>query len=322
MADIKLVTILMLLELKGLGPSLINKHAKIIFESCDKGTDIEDLLPLITKKEFTQEEIEEAKRRAALTIETSLKNNIIITPFYDENFPRALENYKSKIAVLYSTGDFHFSKTIGIIGSRKARSVASKIAERLGLFCFENKLNIVSGIAEGIDMKSIYGIEHKSNIIGVLPGGLAIGEYKTLKGVYENNAKCILSDGGNLISQFTPFEKQNQFSVVKYCILQAAIADSLVLVQSSLDGGSRFTVEHFCQQEKTLFVVNALEHDSAEEEYAANKLIIEKKQAGIAEWCKIKPEKIKCKIEVINSKEDYQKILSLTNTKNNKQTLF
>lgn len=320
--DKKLRTILQLLELKGIGPSLINSHAKNILESCDRGIDLEDLLPQITKRKFSLEAIEEAGEKAKLIVEISQKNEIAIVPFYDERFPKTLEGFKSKFAVLYSIGPVPSSNTVGIIGSRKARTVASTIAERIGSFCDENNFTIVSGIAEGIDVQSISSLSNKSNVIGVIPGGLALDDYKTLSSVYHDNARTVIKNGGSLVSQFPPYEKQNQYSVVKYCILQAAMVDALVLVQSSIDGGSRFTVEHFCQQEKTLFVVNTIKYDSVDEEYAANKLIIEKKQAGIAEWCKIKPEKVKCNIEIINSKEDYQKLLSISKTKANNLTLF
>ncbi len=241
---------------------------------------------------------------------------------YDCDYPAVLKNFNSKFPILYSLGEYKDAKTIGIIGSRKAGPVSSIIATRIGDFCAQNKMHILNGIAEGVDMKSVESDEAMSWALGVVPGGLAFYNHETVTQTYLSNAKKVLEGGGCLVSQFAPLVKQDQYKVAEYCKLQAALSDAIVLVQSSLSGGSRFTVEHFCQDEKTLFVVDTANFVEAQEEYAANNLIIEKKQAGIAEWCNIKVEKVKCKIEIITSKADYHKLLASTISRMDNPTLF
>jgi len=314
--------LLTFLNLKGIGPSFIGANAQKILKSYNDDENFESTLSAISKKEYSEDEIAEAKQGATLIQDICKKNAIKITSLYDSDYPTILENYKSKFPIFYSMGDLRLTKTIGVIGSRNAREVSSKIASRIGEFCVQNQIGLLNGIADGIDMMSIQASGTVKNAIGIVPGGLAFDEYDTLNKAYLKNAKQVLHGGGCLVSQFSPFLKQDQYKVVEYCKLQAAMSDALVLVQSSIDGGSKFTVEHFCQEAKTLFVVNANSYDNNEVEYSANNLIIEKRQAGIAEWCNLKLNKIKCKIEIINSKEDYYKFLSLDIIKDNNPKLF
>ena len=322
MAAIHQNILLTLLNLKGIGPSFISKNAQKILEAYNNNDNIESVLSSVSKKEFSTYEFEEAISGAASIKSVCEENNIKITTLYDCDYPAVLKNFNSKFPILYSLGEYKNAKTIGIIGSRKARPVSSVIATRIGDFCAQNKILILNGIAEGIDMKSIETDEAKRWAVGVMPGGLAFDTHKTVTQTYLNNAKIVLEGGGCLVSQFAPLVKQDQYKVAEYCKLQAALSDGLVLVQSSLSGGSRFTVEQFCQEEKTLFVVDTAKFDEVQEEYSANNLIIEKKQAGIAEWCNIKVEKVKSKIEIISSKEDYYKLLASSNTVMDNSTLF
>jgi DNA processing protein len=322
MKEERVGTLLTLLNLKGIGPSFIGKNAKAIFEASNNDYQIKKIIGLLTKKDYNSDEIKEAEESAELIQNYCSNNEIKIISLFDNEYPSVLENLKAKFPILYSSANLQSKLKVGIIGSRKAREIASTIAGRIGEFCVHNNMQIINGIADGIDVASMESLKDKKQVIGVIPGGLAIEDQKTLSKSYLNNAKIILEGGGCLISQFKPFERQDRYKVVEYCKFQAAMSDALVLVQSSLDGGSRFTVEQFCKEEKTLFIVNTAEYDPSIEEYSANKLIIDKRQAGIAEWCDLPINKVKCKVEIINSKEDYNKISSLMDSHGEALGLF
>ena len=322
MKKYNLEIILTLLNLRNIGPSFIVKNASKILSLIHTKAGVGNILLVCKKGGYNKEEIADAKENALSILKICEKNQINIFSLFDKEFVEIAASGQIFFPIIYSLGKPTYNKTIGIIGSRNFTETSAQIAQRIGAFCVKNKFNILNGLADGIDIMSTNSEGVKKNVIGVAPGGLAFDEYNTLNKTYLKNAKEILNEGGCLFSQYFPYIKQDQFTVVEYCKLQAVLSDALILIQSLKDGGSRFAVKQFCQEDKTLFVVNTRKHDENQAKYEANNLIISKKHAGIAEWCKIKPEKVKCKIEVINNKNDYAKILSLIDVQTDSPTLF
>lgn len=147
---------------------------------------------------------------------------------------------------------------------------------------------------------------------------MAFEKFNTLNQDYKSNVEYILKNGGCLVSSFDPHKKQDQFTTVEYCKLQALLSDSLILVQSDIDGGSRYTVKSFAELERNLCVIDANAFDSNKKLYSANNLILKEGKNGITEWCGIKLEKVKCKVIPIRNKDDYPKIIE---TKQNDEEL-
>ena len=95
--------------------------------------------------------------------------------------------------------------------------------------------------------------------------------------------------------------------MVKSCRIQAGLSDGLFLIQSSIDGGSKFTITSFTELKRPIAVVNPLKEDIDLIEYSGNRLIIDQSLEGLSIMSKTKKEKIQTKgVIVISSKEDYQ----------------
>ncbi len=56
-------------------------------------------------------------------------------------------------------------------------------------------------------------------------------------------------------------QKQDRFSVIKSCRIQAGLGDGLILIQSSVDGGSRFTVKAAIELNRLLGVIYPVKTD-------------------------------------------------------------
>ena len=308
----RLNTILTLLNLKGIGPAFIGKHEQIISKAIDEKSDIDLILEETGKTNFSETDLDSAKIKADETVDLITQNDIHVIDFLDKGYPKKLREGGLKFPVLFYLGNLNFeSKITGIIGSRNATDVSTKIAGRIGQYFSEQGYSILGGLAKGIDAAGIKSNSAGKTAIGVVPAGLNFQNEKLFSKDYREEAERILDLGGGLVSSFLPNEKQDQYKVVKYCKLQALLSDTLVLVQSGLDGGSRFTVEEFCKLNRPLGVVNALSYDSAnKDKYSANELLISQKVKGVSEWCEVKENKIACSVHALSTKEDYLKLMN------------
>lgn len=320
----RLNTILTLLNLKGIGPAFIGKHEQIISKAIDEKSDIDLILEETGKANFSETDLDSAKIKADETVDLITQNDIHVINFLDKSYPKKLREGGLKFPILFYLGNLNFeSKVTGIIGSRNATDVSTKIAERIGQYFSEQGFSILGGLAKGIDAAGIKSNSAGKTAIGVVPAGLNFQNEKLLSKGYREEAERILDLGGGLVSSFLPNEKQDQYKVVKYCKLQALLSDTLVLVQSGLDGGSRFTVEEFCKQNKPLGVVNAVQFDKEnKEKYSANELLINSKNKGIVEWCEVKEKKILCSIHTLSTKEDYSNLMSHSSKEEGQSELF
>lgn len=120
-----------------------------------------------------------------------------------------------------------------------------------------------------------------------------------------NTAKLdeFLNANGLIISEFFPRQKEDKYTGSKASRIQAGLSHGLILVQSKVEGGSKYTLEKFVKLGRPLGII----HFPTSEEYntdvfGANRLIIEKGKEGLAQMLDLK------KISSINVK----KILAFT----------
>lgn len=312
-----------LLSLKGIGPAFVGKNLEAIQSSINQDAGLSELLDKCGKSGYSADEINEASDAADNIIDLCNADNISIVNLLDDNYPKKVLNVGFKWPLLYYKGNVDFKKRgLGIIGSRDATPVGIEIAKRIGAFAISEGFSIINGLAKGIDAAGTTDKVALQSCIGVAPGGLAFQQFKTLSKEYQQEAERVLEQGGAIVSGFSPYDKQNQFSVVEYCKLQAGLADALILIQSKVDGGSRFTLETFSRLNRKLGVVNAANLDQNRGSYSANDLILRSGQNGLAEMCGLKENKILCEIIEIKGKEDYDKLLEENSSASNQQGLF
>lgn len=324
MNSFRIHTILSLLNLKGIGPAFIGKYESLIKEGIDARWDIAKILEGAKKGKYQNAEIDSATSKASEIIQLAKASAIKVIDIWDKSYPQKLRENGLKWPVIYCKGNVQFESTsVGVIGSRAATAVGATIAERLGSYFSEHECIIINGVAQGIDAASIKDKKVKQCSIGIIPGGLAFDESKTLSRDYLEEANMILEAGGGLVSAFEPTAKQDQFKVVEYCKMQAALSDVLILVQSTIEGGSRFTLEAFSRLNRPLGIVNALKYDKTNEgSYSANELLLKKGKEGLSELCGISEDKIKCSLIDIQDKEDYAKVLDRLHSGHDQRTLF
>ena len=305
----KIIGIIALSELKGVGPAFVKKVVlKNTFETTNT---IQEIKGIITanNKQFDDDTIYEAVESAKNIVNKCKEEGISILEFTSEDYPALLKEIKDPPSVIYCKGnlDLLYNKTVCIIGTREPNENAVKISERIGCFYSNTGWAICNGLAEGVDNFSIKSNDKIHNkVIGILAGGLNYNTKKTLLKKTAENAEKTIENGGLLISEMPPDKKEDTFTVVKSCRIQAGLSNGLILIQSSLDGGSRFTIKSFCETHRPIAVINPVQADFDLPTYNANKEIILNSKKGISKFTELKGEKIQTsKIFIIKSKDDY-----------------
>lgn len=307
--DHKIIGIIALSELKGIGPAFVKKVvSKKTFETNNPIQEIKEIIAA-NNKQFDDDTIYEAVEIAKEIVTNCKEEGITIIAFTSEDYPILLKEIKDPPPVIYCKGNLNllYNKTVCIIGTREPNENAVKISERIGSFYSNSSWAICNGLAEGVDSFSIKSNEKiHIKVIGILAGGLNYITKKTLLKKTAENAEKTIKSGGLLISEMPPNKKEDTFTVVKSCRIQAGLSNGLILIQSSLDGGSRFTTKSFCETQRPIAVINPILSDFNLPTYNANKEIIQNNKEGLSKFTELKESKIQTsKIFVIKSKEDY-----------------
>ena len=301
--DIK--NLLILSMVKNIGPAFIkkNRHKLSQIASCKE-----------IVNEIKPEEMENLSHYSTVAdeiISDCKANNIKMLSILDDKYPSQLAEIGDPPSVLFLNGDESLLEhVIAIIGTRHSTELGNKIAERVGAY-FSNKYSICNGLVEGIDEHSIYYNGHVTkNVVGIISGGLLYKETCT-----SNHIRVIddvINAGGLIISEFYPRQKEDKYSGSKASRIQAGLSHGLILVQSKVDGGSKYTLAKFAKLGRPIGII----HYPSSEEYStdvfgANRLIIEKGKEGLAQMIDLKKTSSLNigSIITLACKEDYNKLI-------------
>lgn len=295
--------ILVLTMVKGIGPATIKKNISRLKTDFDYSDLVKELKP---------EELEycnDFEKDAETIIDICKKEGIEIIDITSPFYPLPLMKISNPPAILYTKGNKNLLRNIiAIIGTRHSTKLGNIIAERLGAY-FSQHFSICNGLVEGIDEHSIY-INGKvvPNVVGIISGGLC---YKST--CSSNHIKVIedvLNAGGLVISEFPPMKKEDQYSGGNSSRIQAGLSSGIILVQSKIDGGSKYTLDKFVKLERVLGVIHFPTNSEYQDDatFGANRMIAEEGKNGLAKFVGLKTIKtLNIKdIILINGKEDYK----------------
>ncbi|MBD2384322.1 DNA-processing protein DprA [Cylindrospermum sp. FACHB-282] len=319
-------TVLALSLIKGVGATFVKKNLVTIKQSCRYGSAtsadeiITQILAIVGKK-YSSSEIKEAVSKAENIVSECELHKISFTSVVDANYPKKLFELKDPPPILFFLGNFSllYKDAITIIGTRKPNKTGNIIAERIGKYFSSRGWVICNGLADGIDTFSIRDQEEYcfAEVVGVVGSGLAKSSFRSLPKQSVANIEYILANDGLVISEMPPLKKQDTFSVVKSCRIQAGLGAGLILIQSSIKGGSRFTVKAAVESNRPLGVIYPVKTDMERDDYGANRKIIEEGVQGLNEFVDLKNGKSSNpKIVVLSSKESYPAFESALKTSN------
>ncbi len=313
--DIK--NILILSMVKGIGPAFIKKncHRLLNDSSCEQ-------LVRESKPEELDNLIDYAKAADEI-ISDCEANGIKMVSIIDADYPSQLIEIGDPPSILFLKGNLSLlNRIVAIIGTRHSSELGNKIAERVGCY-FAKNFSICNGLVEGIDEHSIY-VEGKvlSNVVGIISGGLCYNE--TCSTHHINVINDVLNAGGLIVSEFFPRQKEDMYSGSKASRIQAGLSHGLILIQSKVDGGSKYTLAKYAKLGRPIGVIHypaSTEYQS--ESFGANRLIAEKGKDGLAHMIGLKKTSAINigSITTLSSKEDYNRFIKSISIENS-NTLF
>ena len=157
---------------------------------------------------------------------------------------------------LYVLGNFKIlkEKAIAIVGSRKATESGKKVAFQISQELTKENINIVSGLAIGIDTYAHLGaisIQNQASTIAVLGSGIDEMYPK------ENTelARKIIQTGGCIVSEYPLGTKPNKINFPQRNRIISGLSEGVVVVEASEKSGSLITAEFGIEQGKEIFAV-------------------------------------------------------------------
>lgn len=229
--------ILILQQVKGFGPVFLRQNIDRLIS--------DDVFDFVKKHKPEQVPfLEQYKNDAKRYMFEADKNNAKIISFLSSEYPPQLKTIPNAPAVIYAKGNIDLLKrVVAIIGTRHSSLLGNRIAERLGAY-FSQQCSLCNGLVEGID-EHVIKVDDKilPNVVGIISGGI---DYEnTCTAHHQKNIEAVIEAGGLIVSSFFPGQKENSYSGSIASNLQAQISHGLILVQSSVTGGSKYTMEAF-----------------------------------------------------------------------------
>lgn len=184
------------------------------------------------------------RKEALLKAEKELgfiEKNKVKTHFYlDKNYPHRLKNCLDAPLMLYSFGnaDPNPTKTISIVGTRNVSTYGHVIVEELIAALQPYDVQVVSGLAYGVDILTHRAcLRHSVPTVGVLGHGLD----RIYPHQHRPTAKKMMTTNGGLLTEFPSGTNPDRENFPKRNRIVAGMTDATIVVESSIKGGSLIT---------------------------------------------------------------------------------
>ena len=207
-------------------------------------------------KEKDAEKITDIKYKCNLDkyLEYMQKNDIEMLTIYDKEYPKKLKEIYDPPAVLYIKGNKEIlkEKAIAIVGCRLCTKYGEFVAKTMSYNLSLNNINIISGLAKGIDTYSHIGcLKGKAKTIAVVGTGL--------DRVYpEENKKLfneIIDSGGTIISEYVIGTKPLAQNFPRRNRIISGLSEGVVVVEAKEKSGTLITADFALEQGRELYVV-------------------------------------------------------------------
>lgn len=182
------------------------------------------------------------------------KNNIDILNIRDKQYPKMLKEIYDPPISLYIIGNKKIlnNVSIAIVGCREATEYGKKSAKYFAYNLSKNGINIVSGLAKGIDSYSHIGtLQNEGKTIAVIGNGLDM--------IYPSEniwiAKKIIKTGGAIISEYPLGTKPEKMNFPARNRIISGMSKGIIVVEAKEKSGTLITVDFALEQGRDVYVV-------------------------------------------------------------------
>lgn len=183
------------------------------------------------------------------------KNNIEITFYNDEFYPKNLLYYEDMPAVIFYKGNIkklQQPNNVAIVGARNCTQYGKIITSNISKEISRCNINIISGMARGIDSISHnVCIENKGYTCAILGSGIDVIYPPENKDLYNN----IIENGGCIISEFLPGTKPYPANFPRRNRIISGLSKLIIIVEAGEKSGSLITAGLALEQGKDVMAV-------------------------------------------------------------------
>ena len=174
----------------------------------------------------------------------------------NKEYPEQLRNIYDPPLKLYVLGNKQIlnQKGIAIVGTRKATEYGKKVAFQFAKELCKKGINIISGLALGIDTYAHMGAlqpECTGKTIAVLGSGL--DEIYPKENI--DLAKQIIKSGGCIISEYSIGTKPEKLNFPQRNRIISGLSEGVLVVEAGEKSGSLITADFALEQGREVFAV-------------------------------------------------------------------
>jgi len=172
----------------------------------------------------------------------------------DESFPKILAELYDAPPILWYIGDVNLlsQMNMAVVGTRRMSVYA---AEQVRLFTqalVEQQINVVSGLALGVDtLAHKVCVEKNGKTIAVLGSGFN----KIYPAINKDLARKIVDSGGCLLSEYAPLTKAEASHFPTRNRIVSGLSVGVLMVESGMKGGSMITAARALDQNREVFAI-------------------------------------------------------------------
>lgn len=182
------------------------------------------------------------------------KEKAHLVTIYDEKYPEKLKQIESSPYLLYYKGSLEFINNISIavVGSRKMTSYGMWAADKLTRELAEMGVNIISGLAIGIDsIAHKSALKSKAKTYGVIACGINVVYPKRNEELYRK----ICENEGGIITEY-PFDmKPIAFNFHDRNRIISGLSNGVLVIEAQERSGTLITAGHAANQGREIFAV-------------------------------------------------------------------
>ena len=214
-------------------------------------------IPYINDKMIGSILNEDTRKIIQKNLEYMEENNVDIISIDDEAYPKRLKEIYDFPISLYIKGDIKIlnNKSISIIGCRDASDYGKKAAKYFSYNLAKENINIVSGLARGIDSYAHIGCLCANNSFGktiaVLGNGIDMIYPKENKYLAEE----IIKSGGAIISEYPIGTKPLKMNFPARNRIVSGLSNAVLVIEAKERSGTLITVDFALEQGRDVYVV-------------------------------------------------------------------
>ncbi len=227
------------------------KNPKVLFNLMENGQ--------LNKENLKTKIINELNKKEYINnleiyIKYMTKYNIKILTINDQYYPKKLKKIYDPPVVLFYKGNISIIEkpSIAIIGCRECSNYGVKLAEMFSNRLSMHNINIVSGLARGIDAHSHIGcLKGNGKTIAVIGNGI--------DNIYpkENRelANRIIEKNGLILSEYVVGTKPLKRNFPARNRIISGISEGILVIEAKLKSGTLITVDFGLEQGKSIYAI-------------------------------------------------------------------